>query len=143
MGFPLLPPARSSGSLSNVPLRVLIVDDDPSFRATARRLLRARGLAVAGEASDYKEALMAVRELAPDGVLIDVHLPDIDGLQVAEELSRDGVGPQILLTSSDSGAATAALAEQHGAAGFVPKTELAGADLERYFSRPETGSDSS
>jgi CheY-like chemotaxis protein len=81
-----------------VPLRVLIVDDDPSFRATARRLLRARGLAVAGEASDYKQALAAVRELAPDGVLVDVHLPEIDGLEVAEELSRDGVGPQVLLT---------------------------------------------
>lgn len=122
---------------------MLIVDDDASFRATARRLLRARGLAVAGEASDYKEALAAVRELAPDGVLVDVHLPDIDGLEVTEELSRDGVGPQVLLTSSDSGAATAALAEQHGAVGFVPKTELAGADLERYFSRAATGSDSS
>jgi CheY-like chemotaxis protein len=126
-----------------VSLRVLIVDDDPSFRAIARRLLRARGLAVAGEACDYKEALVAVRELAPDGVLVDVHLPDVDGLEVADELSRDGVGPQVLLTSSDSGAATAALAEQHGAVGFVPKTELARADLERYFSRAGTGSDSS
>ena len=122
---------------------MLIVDDDPSFRATARRLLRARGLVVAGEASDYKEALAAVRELAPDGVLVDVHLPDIDGLEVADELSGDGVGPRVLLTSSDSGAATAALAEQHGAVGFVPKTELAGADLERYFSRAATGPDSS
>ena len=126
-----------------MPLRVLIVDDDPSFRATARRLLRARGLAVAGEASDYKHALAAVRELAPDGVLVDVHLPDIDGLEVAEELSRNGIGPQVLLTSSDSGAATAALAEQHGAVGFVPKTELAGADLASYFSRAGTDSDSS
>lgn len=122
---------------------MLIVDDDPSFRATARRLLRARGLAVAGEASDYKEALAAVRELAPEGALVDVHLPGIDGLEVADGLSGDGVGPQVLLTSSDPGAATAALAEQHGAVGFVPKTELAGADLEGYFSRAATGSDSS
>ena len=122
---------------------MLIVDDDPSFRESARRLLRARGLAVAGEASDYEEALAAVRELAPDGVLVDVHLPGIDGLEVADELSRDGFGPQVLLTSSDSGAATVALAERHGAVGFVPKTELASADLERYFSRAGTGSDSS
>jgi CheY-like chemotaxis protein len=122
---------------------VLIVDDDPSFRETARRLLRARGLAIAGEASDYDEALAAVRALAPDGVLVDVHLPGIDGLEVANALSRDGVGPLILLTSSDSGAATTALAEQHGAVGFMPKTELASADLERYFSRAGTGSDAS
>jgi CheY-like chemotaxis protein len=59
-----LPPAAIIRQPEHVPLRVLIVDDDPSFRATARSLLRARGLAVAGEASDYKEALAAVRELA-------------------------------------------------------------------------------
>jgi DNA-binding NarL/FixJ family response regulator len=94
-----------------------------------------RGFAVAGEASDYEQALAAVRELDPDGVLVDVHLPNLDGFELAGGLSRGGVGPPVLLTSSDHEAARGKLSEQHGAAGFVPKTELARADLERYFSR--------
>ena len=115
-------------------LRVLIVDDDPWFRQTAGELLRARGFAVAGEASSYGEALAAVRDLELDGVLVDVHLPDVDGFEVAAKLSPHGGGLRVLLTSSDREAATERLAERYGAVGFVPKTELASADLERYFS---------
>lgn len=117
-----------------MPLRVLIVDDDPWFRKTVGELLRARGLVVAGEASNYGEALAAVRDLEPDGVLVDVHLPDIDGFEVAATLAPHGEGLRVLLTSSDRDAATAALAESYRAVGFVPKTELASADLVRYFS---------
>jgi DNA-binding NarL/FixJ family response regulator len=117
-----------------VPMRVLIVDDDPWFRETAGELLRARGFAVAGEASNYGEALAAVRELEPDGVLVDVHLPDVDGFEVAAKLSAHGDGPRVLLTSCDREAATENMAERCRAVGFVPKTELASADLVRYFS---------
>ena len=124
-----------------MPLRVLIVDDDPWFRESAAELLRTRGFAVAGEASDYGAAVTAVRELDPDGVLVDVHLPNIDGFQVAGKLSPGGDGPRVLLTSSDQEAATEELAEQCGAVGFVPKTELASADLESYFSGDDPGED--
>ena len=117
-----------------MPIRVLIVDDDPSFRKTADELLRARGLTVAGEAADHGEAVAAVRDLHPDGVLVDVHLTDVDGFEVAGELSAGGEGPRVLLTSSDREAATEELAGRCGAVGFVPKTELVSADLERYFS---------
>jgi DNA-binding NarL/FixJ family response regulator len=61
---------------------VLIVDDHPGFRAVARRLLEIEGYEVVGEAADGTTALVAVRELRPDVVLLDVQLPDVDGFEV-------------------------------------------------------------
>jgi DNA-binding NarL/FixJ family response regulator len=114
--------------------RVLIVDDDRSFRRTAAMLLRARSFEVVGEAADGREAIAAIEALQPDAVLLDVHLPDGDGLELARRLSPGGgVGPRVLLTSSDADAASQELAERCGAAGFVAKTELASAGLERYL----------
>ena len=57
---------------------VLIVDDHPSFRATARALLEADGFTVVGEARDGLEALSLEEELHPEIVLLDVQLPDLD-----------------------------------------------------------------
>ncbi len=66
-----------------MPVTVLIVDDHPSFRATARLLLESEGFEVVGEAADGTAGLLAARELEPDLVLLDVQLPDIDGFEVA------------------------------------------------------------
>ena len=66
---------------------VLIVDDHPSFRASARALLQAEGFEVVGEAADGAEALRAAEELHPDVVLLDVQLPDTDGFDVATSAS--------------------------------------------------------
>ena len=82
-------------------LTVLIVDDHPSFRASARVLLEAEGFDVVGEAEDGESALEAVRRLRPDIVLVS---------------SRD---------SSDFGP----LVARSGARGFVPKAELSGARI--------------
>ena len=62
---------------------VLIVDDHPSFRATARALLESEGFEVVGEAEDGGSALQRAEELHPEIVLLDVQLPDIDGFEVA------------------------------------------------------------
>ena len=66
---------------------VLIVDDHPSFRASARRMLEADGYDVVGEAADGTSAIDAARALRPDLVLLDVRLPDFDGFKVAERLA--------------------------------------------------------
>src|ERR671936_2248551 len=79
---------------------VLVVDDHPTFRATARALLEAEGFDVVGEAEDGRSALAEVERLRPEIVLLDVQLPDIDGFEVAARLARDGAAPQIVLTSS-------------------------------------------
>ena len=72
-------------------VRILIVDDHPSFRRCARALLEADGFAVIGEAEDGEGALSAIGSLRPDVVLLDVQLPDMDGFAVLEQLGTDAV----------------------------------------------------
>ena len=73
------------------PVTVLIVDDHPSFRAVAQVVLETDGFAVVGTASDGESGVAATLELAPDVVLLDVELPDIDGFEVAERLAPRGL----------------------------------------------------
>jgi DNA-binding NarL/FixJ family response regulator len=112
-----------------MPRTVLIVDDHPSFRATARALLEAEGFSVVDEAADGAEALAKTKELRPDLVLLDVQLPDIDGFEVARRLLENGFAPAIVLVSSRDAADYGELVDACGARGFVPKGELTGAAL--------------
>jgi DNA-binding NarL/FixJ family response regulator len=115
---------------------VLVVDDDPAFRRLARRLLAAFGLAVAGEAGTAEAGLAAAGELRPDGVLVDVGLPDRDGVDLARELSALPWRPRVVLTSSDSEAATASDVHASGAQAFVPKVQLPNAALGELLGGP-------
>jgi DNA-binding NarL/FixJ family response regulator len=108
---------------------VLIVDDHPSFRATARMLLEAEGYDVIGEAPDGLSAVDAARELRPDVVLLDVNLPDIDGFEVAARLTNGGGGPAVVLVSSRDGSDFGPLVARSGARGFISKGDLSGAAL--------------
>ena len=110
-------------------MTVLIVDDHPSFRATARAILQADGFEVIGEAENGVAGLREAKELHPDLVLLDVQLPDFDGFEVASRLTRNGSGPRVVLTSSRDAADFVPLVAQSGAEGFVPKAELSGAAL--------------
>ena len=114
---------------------VLVVDDDPAFRRLARRLLPALGLAWAGEASSAASALAAAASLQPDGVLVDVGLPDGDGVTLAGELAALPFAPRVVLTSSDAEAADASDVERAGAAAFVPKDQLPNAALDSLLRR--------
>ena len=79
---------------------ILIVDDYAPFRDSARSLLESEGFDVVGEAGDGGSALERARELQPDIVLLDVHLPDVDGFEVAERLQILRPAPIVILTSS-------------------------------------------
>ena len=104
---------------------VLIVDDHPSFRASARRMLEADGYEVVGEAEGGRAALTAAERLRPDLVLLDVRLPDIDGFEVARRLLDANVRtPQIVLISSQDSIDLGEAIGASGARGFIPKSEL-------------------
>jgi DNA-binding NarL/FixJ family response regulator len=115
---------------------VLVVDDDPAFRGLARRLLMSEGLAVVGEAGGVATALVAARELKPDGALVDVRLLDGDGVALAQELSALPWRPRIVLTSTRADAASAEEVRRSGASAFYPKDELPNAPLKRLLSKP-------
>jgi len=109
--------------------RVLIVDDHPTFRRFARRLLQDEGFVVVGEADDGASALDAVRELLPEVVLLDVMLPDVSGLDLAERLAGMAGAPAVVLTSS-RGASDYGTALTHSSArAFIAKGDLTGAAL--------------
>jgi DNA-binding NarL/FixJ family response regulator len=110
---------------------VLVVDDDASFRVTSASLLRAAGLRVVGAAGTAAEALGAALDLRPDAILLDIELPDEDGLVLATRLSRLPWHPRVVLISSDPDAALPEDVRAAGAHGFVPKHELPDAPLRR------------
>jgi CheY-like chemotaxis protein len=115
---------------------VLVVDDDPAFRRLAQRILEAFGLAVAGEADTAASALSAADALRPDAVLVDVGLPDRDGVALACELTALPWRPRVVLTSSNAEAATATEVRRSGAEAFIPKNELPSAALAELLARP-------
>ena len=108
---------------------VLVVDDHAGFRELARALLEDVGYAVVAEAPDGASALGAVRTLRPDAVLLDVHLPDMDGFAVADALSREQPAPLVVLTSTDADEEVGSLLRRSGALRFVAKDALASAQI--------------
>jgi CheY-like chemotaxis protein len=109
-----------------MPTSILIVDDHPSFRLSARRMLEADGYEVVGEAEDGAAAIEAARELRPELILLDVQLPDLDGFEVAARLAADGECPAIVLTSTRERSDFGGEIESSPARGFVTKGELSG-----------------
>jgi DNA-binding NarL/FixJ family response regulator len=108
---------------------VLIVDDHAGFRSFARALLEAEGFDVVGEAADGASALAAARALAPELVLLDVALPDMDGFAVCDALLEEGAGPAVVLTSSRDVSSYRRRLKRSRARGFIPKSELSGPAL--------------
>lgn len=115
---------------------VLLVDDDAAFRKLAARMLNTLGLAVAGEAGSVAEAMATAMEVKPDAALVDVWLPDGDGITLAGKLSALPWRPRIILTSSDPDAASQSDVQRSGADAFVPKAQLPNSAL-RHLVEPE------
>jgi DNA-binding NarL/FixJ family response regulator len=118
-----------------MPGSVLIVDDHERFRATARRALECDGWTVVGEAQDGSGALTEAQRLTPDLVLLDIGLPDVSGLVVAQRLADASPGVAVVLVSTQDAGDFEELAAAHGAKGFLPKAELSGPALDGLPSR--------
>jgi len=117
------------GTISGMRPTVLIVDDHAAFRASARALLQAEGFDVVGEAANGAEAVEAVAALRPEIVLLDIQLPDLDGLTVAEQLVGAEAAPVVVLISSRDAAAYGPRLQASPARGFIPKSGLSGEAL--------------
>jgi CheY-like chemotaxis protein len=118
------------------PLRVLIVDDSAPFRRAARELLHRRGYVVVGEAGTAAEARYAVERVTLDALLVDVGLPDGCGFELAAALTRAQPTLAVLLMSADDPPAATERLRASGAQGFVLKSCLAAAPLERFLRTP-------
>ena len=109
-----------------MPHTVLIVDDHEGYRSAARALLEAEGYEVVGESATGQEALEKTQTLQPEVVLLDIGLPDIDGVEVAGRLTATDEAPTVVLTSSRDGTGCENIFRRCGARGFIPKSELSG-----------------
>jgi DNA-binding NarL/FixJ family response regulator len=110
---------------------VLVVDDDPTFRGLAVRMLVRLGFAVVGEAGTVAAATSAAAALRPEAALVDVGLPDGDGIALAGILAALPWRPRVVLTSTDRDATTPEGARSVGAAGFIAKGDLPNGALVR------------
>ncbi len=117
-------------------MRVLVVDDNPSFRRLATQLLARAGFDVVGEAANADAALREWARLQPDALLLDVVLPDRSGLAVARELALSRHRPRVVLTSSRGRSDFGDSFEWPAGCSFLPKHELTVARL-REVLRPQ------
>lgn len=119
-----------------MPVRVLIVDDQESFRAAAREVVSASdGFEVVGEADSGEESLVAARRLLPDLVLMDVHLPGIDGIEASRRLRAELVGVVVLLLSTYDPEEFASRLRLSGASSFIPKAAFEPGSLSDAWAR--------
>lgn len=106
--------------------RVLIVDDQSSFRRHLRQLLSHAGLTVVGEADDILMAIKLVKDLQPDIAIVDVMLPGESGVAGTPKLKALVENLRVFLVSAhhDSARLLQKSAEEMGAEAFIPKDEL-------------------
>jgi response regulator NasT len=81
------------------PLRLLIADDEPIIRLDLRRTLENMGHIVVSEAGDGAQAVEQSRELKPDLAILDIKMPNMDGIDAAKIISTEGIAPVLLLTA--------------------------------------------
>ncbi|MEU8578766.1 response regulator transcription factor [Streptomyces asoensis] len=104
------------------PLRVLLADDQTLVRTGFRLILRADGIDVVGEATNGAEAVDAVRRTRPDVVLMDVRMPEMDGLEATRRiLARAADAPRVIILTTFDLDRYVYAALSAGASGFLLK----------------------
>jgi DNA-binding NarL/FixJ family response regulator len=112
--------------------RILVVDDHAGFRTAVRSMLEAAQFTVVGEAADAAGAVRAVDEFKPALVLLDVHLPDVDGFELSRVLGLREPPPVVVLTSSRPIGDLKRRVADCPVAGFLPKEALSGPALRSF-----------
>jgi DNA-binding NarL/FixJ family response regulator len=102
-------------------MRVLIVDDHPLFRDGLRSLLEVRGIDVVGEASTGREAVEQARRLQPEVVLMDLDMPEINGLAATRLISADLPTVKVVILTASEDDADLFEAIKSGAQGYLYK----------------------
>ena len=100
--------------------RIIIADDESLIRMDLREMLSHLGYEVIAEASDGRSAVELARKLLPDLIIMDIKMPDIDGISAAGELARDHVAPVVLLTAY-SESSLIGRAKDAGVCGYLVK----------------------
>jgi two-component system nitrate/nitrite response regulator NarL len=103
-------------------VRVVVADDHPLYREAVVRAVRERPeFVLVGEAADGRAALELIRAEAPDVAVLDVKMPELDGLRVLNAVRRDGLATRVVLLSAFLDGAMAYEAVAGGAAAFLSK----------------------
>ncbi|MDQ1301765.1 MAG: two-component system, response regulator PdtaR [Chloroflexota bacterium] len=79
--------------------RVIIADDEALIRMDLREMLTNLGYLVVGEVADGRSAVNQSRELRPDVVVMDIKMPDMDGIEAAKVLTEERIAPAVLLSA--------------------------------------------
>jgi len=80
-------------------VRIIIADDEPIIRMDLKEMLTNLGYLVVGEAGDGRSVVNMARELRPDLVIMDIKMPDMDGIEAARILTQEEIAPVIFLTA--------------------------------------------
>jgi len=80
-------------------VRVLIAEDEPIVRMDLKEILESQGYEVVGEASDGQVAIELARKLKPDVIIMDIRMPNLDGIEAANILTQENIAPIIFLTA--------------------------------------------
>jgi two-component system NarL family response regulator len=106
-----------------VATRILLVDDHPLTRDALATLLQQKGFSVVGQAGDGNEAIEAARRLLPDLVLLDLSMPELDGISALPRLREAAPECEVVVLTASGTEENLLAAIRGGAAGYLLKTE--------------------
>ncbi len=104
-------------------IRIVVVDDHPLTREALAALLAGHGFEVVGEAADGREAIEVARRLQPQLVLLDLSMPDVDGLEALPALKEAAPSSEVVVLTSSEAEENLLAAIRGGASGYLLKTE--------------------
>ena len=103
-----------------MPIRLVLADDESIIRMDLKEMLTSLGYVVVGEAGDGRSAVNLARELRPDLVVMDIQMPDMDGIDAARVLTEENLAPVLLLTAY-SQQELVERAKEAGVVGYIVK----------------------